>query len=65
MRVVMGLSLTATSAVWALVDTKDGAILADEVVALDSVNEIARATARSVQAFALQSDRDGGQEERY
>ncbi|WP_348728194.1 hypothetical protein [uncultured Mycolicibacterium sp.] len=54
----MGLSLTATSAVWALVDTKDGAILADEVVALDSVNEIARATARSVQAFALQSDRD-------
>ena len=58
MRVVMGLSLTATSAVWALVDTKDGAILADEVVALDSVNEIARATARSVQAFALQSDRD-------
>ncbi len=58
MRVVMGLSLTATSAVWALVYTKDGAILADEVVALDSVNEIARATARSVQAFALQSDRD-------
>lgn len=58
MRVVLGLSLTATSAVWALVDTKDGAILADEVVALDSVNEIARATARSVQAFALQSDRD-------
>lgn len=58
MRVVMGLSLTATSAVWALVDTKDGAILADEVVALDSVNEIARATARSVQAFALQSERD-------
>ena len=58
MRMVLGLSLTATSAVWALVDTKDGAILADEVVALESVNEIARATARSVQSFALQSERD-------
>ncbi len=58
MRVVMGLSLTAKSAVWALVDIKDGTILADEVVTLDSANEIARATARSVQAFALQSQRD-------
>lgn len=58
MRVVMGLSLTAKSAVWALVDTKDGTILADEVVPLDSANEIARATARSVQTFALQSQRD-------
>lgn len=58
MRVVIGLSLTAKSAVWALVDVKDGTILADEVVALDSANEIARATARSVQAFALQSQRD-------
>ena len=58
MRVVMGLSLTAKSAVWALVDVKDGTILADEVVALDSANEIARATARSIQTFALQSQRD-------
>ncbi|WP_205538527.1 hypothetical protein [Mycobacterium kyogaense] len=54
----MGLSLTAKSAVWALVDVKDGTILADEVVTLDSANEIARATARSIQAFALQSQRD-------
>ncbi|RZT15624.1 hypothetical protein EV589_3777 [Mycobacterium sp. BK558] len=58
MRVVMGLSLTAKSAVWALVDTKDGTILADEVVTLDSANEIARAAARSIQTFALQSERD-------
>lgn len=58
MRVVMGLSVTAKSAVWALVDTKDGTILADEVVTLDSANEIARAAARSVQSFALQSERD-------
>ncbi|WP_060937644.1 hypothetical protein [Mycolicibacterium chlorophenolicum] len=54
----MGLSLTAKSAVWALVDTKDGTILADEVVTLDSANEIARAAARSIQSFALQSERD-------
>ncbi|MBX7456541.1 hypothetical protein GR927_51945 [Mycolicibacterium sp. 3033] len=58
MRVVMGLSLTAKSAVWALVDVKDGTILADEVVPIDSANEIARAAARSIQAFALQSQRD-------
>ena len=58
MRVVMGLSLTAKSAVWALVDTKDGTILADEVVTLDSANAIARAAARSIQPFALQSERD-------
>ncbi|MDA2893601.1 hypothetical protein PDG61_21980 [Mycolicibacterium sp. BiH015] len=50
--------MTANSAVWVLVDTYDGSILADEVVPLESVNEIARAAARSVQAFALQSERD-------
>lgn len=58
MRVVLGLSLTAASAVWVLVDTYDGRIIADEVVPLESLNEIARAAARSVQAFALQSDKD-------
>ncbi len=58
MRVVLGVSLTAGSAVWVLVDTYDGSIIADEVVPLESVNEIARAAARSVQAFALQSERD-------
>lgn len=58
MRVVLGLSLTAASAVWVLVDTYDGRIIADEVVPLESLNDIARATARSVQTFALQSDTD-------
>ena len=57
MRVVIGLSLTAKSAVWALVDTKDGTILADEVVTLDSANEIARAVVRSIESFAAQSER--------
>ena len=57
MRVVMGLSLTAGSAVWVLVDTYDGSIIADEVVDLDSVGEISRAAARSVQEYALQSER--------
>lgn len=58
MRVVLGLSLTAASAVWVLVDTYDGRIIADEVVPLESLNDIARATARSVQTFALQSETD-------
>ncbi|MDZ4232909.1 MAG: hypothetical protein U1C73_03915 [Dietzia sp.] len=58
MRLVLGLSLTATSAVWVLVDTVNGKILADEVVALDSVQEIARAAARSVQAFDVQTEHD-------
>ncbi|WP_237674087.1 hypothetical protein [Mycolicibacterium parafortuitum] len=53
----MGLSLTAGSAVWVLVDTYDGSIIADEVVDLDTVGEISRAAARSVQEFALQSER--------
>lgn len=51
MSVVLGLSLTVSSAVWVLVDTDDGGILADDVVAVDSVHEIARAAALSVQAF--------------
>lgn len=58
MRLVLGVSLTASSAVWVLVDTVNGKILADEVVALDSVQEIARATARSVQAFDVQTEHD-------
>jgi hypothetical protein len=49
--------MTAASAVWVLVDTYDGSIIADEVVALESLSDIARATARSIQTFALQSDR--------
>ncbi|WP_460353496.1 hypothetical protein [Mycobacterium sp. ZZG] len=58
MHVVLGLSLSSTSAVWVLVDTRDGSILADEVVALDRSDEIASAAARSVQSFSLRSDRD-------
>ena len=58
MRVVLGLSLTATSAVWVLVEPCDGRILADEVVAVDAVEEVARAAARSVQAFDMQTEHD-------
>ena len=58
MRLVLGVSLTASSAVWVLVDTVNGKILAEEVVALDSLQEIARATARSVQAFDVQTEHD-------
>ena len=58
MRLVLGMSLTASSAVWVLVDTVNGKILADEVVALDSLQEIARAAARSVQAFDVQTEHD-------
>jgi len=58
MRLVLGLSLTASSAVWVLVDTVNGEILAEEVVALDSLHEIARAAARSVQAFDVQTGHD-------
>jgi hypothetical protein len=56
MRLVLGLSLTACSAAWALVDIDDGKILADRIVALDSPHDIARAGARSVQAFDNESD---------
>ncbi|ANI40032.1 hypothetical protein [Mycolicibacterium vaccae] len=58
MHVVLGLSLTSTSAAWALVDLRDGSILADDVVAVDGVDDVARAAARSVQSFALRADRD-------
>ena len=58
MRLVLGVSLTASSAVWVLVDTVNGKILAEEVVNLDSVDEIARATARSVQVFDMQTEHD-------
>lgn len=58
MRFVLGLSLTESSAAWALVDTDDGSILADEVVARDSAHEIARTAALSVQAFDAQTEHD-------
>lgn len=58
MPLLLGLSLTESSAVWALVDTGDGKILAEEVVAIDSSHEIARAAARSVQAFDTQTQHD-------
>ncbi|MCH9700883.1 MAG: hypothetical protein K0U76_05755 [Actinomycetia bacterium] len=58
MRFVLGLSLTESSAAWALVDTADGSILAEEAVAPDSAQEIARAAARSVQAFDAHTEHD-------
>ncbi|MGD9619528.1 MAG: hypothetical protein AB7G47_04465 [Mycolicibacterium sp.] len=58
MRLVLGLSLTASSAVWVLVDTDDGRILAEEVVELESLHEIARAAALSVQAFDSHTEHD-------
>ena len=51
MRLVLGLSLTVSSAVWVLVDTDNGNLLAEEVVALDSLPDLARAAAVSVQTF--------------
>ncbi len=58
MHAVLGVSLTATSAAWALVDTADGTIIADEVVVVDSPAEVANSAARSVQAFAQRTDCD-------
>ena len=58
MRLVLGLSLATSSAVWVLVDTADGSILAEEVVAPDSVHDIARAAALSVQAFDAHTEHD-------
>ena len=58
MRWVLGLSLTESSAVWVLVDTADGKILAEEIVAVDSLHDLARAAARSVQAFDMQTEHD-------
>lgn len=58
MHVVLGLSLTSTSAAWALVDLRDGSIVADDVVAVDGIDDVAKAAARSVQSFAMRADRD-------
>ncbi|MGE0778761.1 hypothetical protein [Mycolicibacterium sp.] len=58
MRLVLGISLTASSAVWTLVDTADGTILASESVEIEAVTEIARAAARSVQAFDAETEFD-------
>lgn len=58
MRLVLGLSLTASSAVWVLVDTDDGRILAEEVVELESLHEIARTAALSVQALDSRTEYD-------
>ncbi|MGE2735061.1 hypothetical protein [Mycolicibacterium vaccae] len=52
----MGLSLTSTSAVWVLLDTSSGTILADEVVPVAAVEEVAKAAALSVQTFTAQTE---------
>ncbi len=58
MRELLGLSLTANSVVWTLVDLKDGTIVADDVVEVDSAENVANAAAHSVQEFALRTERD-------
>ncbi len=58
MRLVLGLSLTASGVVWVLVDTDTGNPLAEDVVSLDSPHELARAAAVSVQAFDAQTEHD-------
>ena len=58
MRLFLGLSLTVSSAVWVLVDTDNGNLLAEEVVALDSLPDLARAAAVGVQTFDAQTEYD-------
>ena len=58
MRLVLGVSLTASSAVWVLVDTVTGNPLAEEVVAVDSPHELARKAALSVQTFDAHTEHD-------
>ncbi len=55
---LLGLSLTANSVVWTLVDLKDGTIVADDVVEVDSAENVANAAAHSVEAFAIPTERD-------
>ena len=57
MREVLGLSLTATGVVWTLVDLKDGTIIADDVVEVDSAKDGATEAARSLETFARQTER--------
>ena len=57
MRELLGLSLTANSVVWTLVDLKDGTIVADDVVEVDSAENVANAAAHSVEAFVVQTER--------
>ena len=58
MRLFLGLSLTVSSAVWVLVDTDNGNLLVEEVVALDSLPDLARAAAVGVQTFDAQTEYD-------
>ena len=53
MRKVLGLSLTATSVAWTLVDLGDGAIVANDVITVDSAENVATVAARSVETFML------------
>ena len=58
MRERLGLSLTANSVVWTLIDLKDNAIVADDAVEVDSAENVANAAAHSVEAFVSQTERD-------
>jgi hypothetical protein len=58
MRKLLGLSLTANTVVWTLVDPVDGTIVAHDVVEVDSAEDVATAAAGSVEAFASQTERN-------
>lgn len=58
MRELLGLSLTANKVVWTLVDLADGTIVAEDIVEVDSPENVANAAADSVEAFATRSGRE-------
>lgn len=58
MRKVLGLSLTATTAAWALVDLADGAIGADGRAMADSADDLAATAAHSVETLARSTEID-------
>lgn len=57
MREILGLSLTSKSVVGTLVDLEDGTIVAHDAVEVGSAENVVDAAARSVEAFAFQTER--------
>jgi hypothetical protein len=57
MHELLGLSLTANKVVWTLVDPVDGTIVAQDVVEVDSAENVANAAANSVRAIVSQTER--------
>lgn len=60
MRELLGLSLTANTVVCTLVDPVDGTIIAEDIVEVDSAENLLGAAANSVEAFASPPERDIG-----